>query len=102
MQRDIQKDKARFDLLIPEDQPYSETMLCRLAELMARGAQKYEERNWEKANTSSEYQHFRSSAFRHFMQWFSGETDEDHAAAVFFNIIGAEYVKGRIDVDSDW
>jgi hypothetical protein len=31
------------------------------------------------------------------MQWFFGENDEDHAAAVFFNITGAEYVKEKID-----
>jgi hypothetical protein len=29
------------------------------------------------------------------MQWYFGEDDEDHAAAVFFNITGAEYVADR-------
>jgi hypothetical protein len=31
------------------------------------------------------------------MQWYYGdEPEEDHAAAVFFNINGAEYTKDRI------
>lgn len=50
-------------------------------------------RNWEKASTQDEIDRFKESAFRHFMQWFFGENDEDHAAAVFFNITGAEYTK---------
>jgi hypothetical protein len=63
--------------------------------LMARGAEKYDERNWEQAAGDEEYGRFLESAFRHFMQWFNGELDEDHAAAVLFNIMGAEYVKWR-------
>src|SRR5690606_21266015 len=42
----------------------------------------------------------KSSAFRHFMQWFNGETDEDHAAAIFFNVQAVEYIKGRMN--GDW
>jgi hypothetical protein len=48
-----------------------------------------------KARGLEEYERFRESAFRHFLQWFNGETDEDHAAAVYFNINGAEYVLAR-------
>lgn len=88
MNRDVQEGKARYDLV------YS-PMLKRWAELMARGAEKYGERNWEKAATEEELNRFRASAFRHFMQWFDGETDEDHGAAVFFNISGAEMVKSK-------
>lgn len=72
-------------------------MLVRWAELMGRGAQKYGERNWEKAATEEELARFKASAFRHFVQWFYGmNPEEDHAAAVFFNISGAEYVKARM------
>jgi len=46
-------------------------------------------------HVDEEYEDFRASAFRHFIKWMKGQTDEDHAAAVFFNIQGAEYVKGR-------
>jgi len=54
------------------------------------------ERNWELARTVEEAIRFRASACRHFFQWMFGERDEDHAAAVFFNIQAAEYVRERI------
>lgn len=93
MQRDIQDNKPRFDLIIPTSQKFEETLLYRWAMLMTRGAQKYNERNWEKANGIEEMNRFKASAFRHFMQWYSCEEDEDHAAAVLFNINGYEYLK---------
>lgn len=71
-------------------------MLVRWAELMGRGAAKYEARNWERACTPEELDRFQRSAFRHFVQWMRGDTDEDHAAATFFNIAGAEHVKARL------
>jgi hypothetical protein len=70
-------------------------LLRRWASLLTRGAQKYSPNNWMKASGQAELDRFRESAFRHFMQWYNGETDEDHAAAVFFNINGAEYVKEK-------
>lgn len=90
MQRDSEQKDLRPDL-IPGP------MLVRWAELMGRGAKKYGDRNWEKAATAEELARFRASAFRHFVQWFYGmNPEEDHAAAVFFNIAGAEYVKDRM------
>ena len=68
-------------------------MLRRWAEHLTKGAEKYSARNWMQAEGSEEEQRFRESAFRHFMQWYYGDRDEDHAAAVFFNINGAEYVR---------
>ena len=53
------------------------------------------DRNWELASTYEELSRFKASAFRHFMQWFKGDTDEDHAAAVYFNINAFEYVKEK-------
>ncbi|MER7420034.1 hypothetical protein ABT346_25195 [Micromonospora peucetia] len=35
----------------------------------------------------------KGSALRHLMQWLCGEDDEDHAAAVVFNIMAAEFVR---------
>ena len=29
-------------------------------------------------------------------QWLAGESDEDHAAAIIFNLNGAEHVRGRL------
>lgn len=93
MQRDVNTDKPRFDLLIPEDQPLEDTMLYRWAMHLTMGAKKYDDRNWEQATGKEELDRFKESAFRHFMQWYTEEDDEDHAAAVYFNICGAEYVK---------
>lgn len=92
MKRDVTKNKPRFDLIAPLDLPFKDQMLTRWANLMARGAQKYDARNWEKSRTIEEYNRFKESAFRHFMQWYFEEKDEDHAAAVFFNITGAEFI----------
>ena len=48
-----------------------------------------------KAEGPVEYERAWESAFRHFMQWYNGDRDEDHGAAVFFNINEAEYVKEK-------
>lgn len=88
MVRDTAEGKPDFTLVV--DGP----MLERWAEHMTKGAVKYEARNWMKAAGGAEYERFRSSAIRHLLQWLRGDRDEDHAAAVFFNINGAEYVKG--------
>lgn len=88
--RDTQKGKPRFDLLLADGVPYRHQFLTRFAELLARGAEKYGDRNWEKANDEESLDRFQSSAFRHLMQWMNGETDEDHAAAVAFNLYAFE------------
>jgi hypothetical protein len=93
MQRDVTTGKQRWDLVAPEGVPLESTMGYRHAMLMARGAEKYGDRNWEKARTDEELARFKQSAYRHFMQWYHGQSDEDHAAAVMFNIAGVEYVK---------
>jgi hypothetical protein len=98
MRRDLQDGKPRYDLLIPIG--WKENMLKRWAELMERGMMKYGYRNWEKANSEEEYIRFKSSAFRHFIQWFSGEDDEDHAAAIFFNVNAAEYLKNKLEEET--
>lgn len=100
MVRDVQDDKPRFDLIRPKDVPYGEQMLTRLAKLMARGADKYAERNWELAETQHELDAFIASGLRHAEQWACGETDEDHAAAVMFNVIGAELVRYKMRRDA--
>ena len=96
MVRDTQEDKARYDLVyLP--------LLKRWAELMARGATKYGERNWEKAETVEELNRFRASAFRHLMQAFEGDESEDHLAAVVFNISGIIHVmnKGNLTINGN-
>lgn len=90
MRRDVATGKPRYDL-IPR------FMLRRIAELYARGAEKYGDNNWQLANSEEEMLRFQASAFRHFMQWLDGERDEDHGAAVFFNIAAAEHTQEKVE-----
>lgn len=90
MVRDISENKTRYDLVYMP-------MLKRWADLMARGAKKYGERNWELAESEEALNRFKESALRHIFQWFNGDIDEDHASAVFFNISGAEMVKTKLN-----
>ena len=91
MKRDVQTDKPRYDLI-----GSGWALIKRWALLMARGAIKYGELNFEKAATEVEMLRYRSSALRHTIQWFNGETDEDHAAAICFNVAGYEMVKEKL------
>ena len=86
MQRDVTTGKIDYALV------YSGPMLRRWAEHLTKGAAKYDRNNWLKACGPEERERFRISAARHFHQWMGGEKIEDHAAAVFFNINGVEYV----------
>lgn len=90
MIRDTQEGKPDYTLV-----PLF--MLERWAMHMTRGAKKYGRENWTLANSAEEWVRFRSSAFRHFIQWLRGDVDEDHASAVFFNIAASEYVKERMN-----
>jgi hypothetical protein len=83
-QRDTGENKPRYDLIPPE-------LLKRLAELYARGAEKYGDSNWKLANSEEEYTRFVASAFRHFEQWRNGEDDEDHAIGTIWNLIAYEW-----------
>lgn len=95
--RDSQAGKARFDLLLPKRVPYAEQLLTRAAAHMARGAEHYGDRNWENMHDEAALERFESSALRHLHQWANGERDEDHAAACYFNLMGAEYVRGILE-----
>lgn len=76
-------------------------MFKRWAEHLHKGALKYPDvspgvPNWTLANEEEELQRFKDSALSHMIDWLEGKVDEDHAAGVFFNINGAEYVKEAI------
>jgi hypothetical protein len=90
MVRDTATDKINFSLVF--DGP----LLMRWAKHLTLGAVKYAKRNWMQANGEEELERFKESAARHFYQWYTGVVDEDHAAAVVFNINGAEYVKEKL------
>lgn len=96
--REAAGNRPRFELLVPEGVPYDQQILTRFAQHMANGAEKYEARNWEKFSDQEALDRAKSSAFRHFMQWLSGDSpEEDHAVAVMFNIMAAEHVKGKLN-----
>ena len=96
MRRDTQEGKPMFNLINPVNMPYDETLMHRWAMLMTRGADKYGLRNWEKANSVEELERFKSSAWRHFVQAMNGETDEDHYAAVCFNLNAIIYLQHKL------
>lgn len=103
MVRDTEDDKLDYTNLLQ----WFEPMGTRYAAHMTKGRTKYPDPepgvpNWTLADITPEAeQRFRRSASRHFKQWLAGETDEDHAAAVLFNINGAEYVKERLGRNKD-
>lgn len=74
--RDVRAGKGRFDLVPPL--PY-----MRLAQLYERGATKYGDWNWAKGMPFSR---FLDSAERHLISYKAGLRDEDHLAAIVFNV----------------
>lgn len=76
--RDRGDRKGRYDLLSP-------VALDRLARWMELGAEKYDERNWEKGIPLSVYL---DSTIRHVFKLLDGLDDEDHAAAIMWNSHG--------------
>jgi hypothetical protein len=100
MVRDTSEGKINFLLVRPGP------MLRRWAAHLTKAAAKYdterqpgEPRNWTLASGEAELERFQESAARHFEQWLAGEIDEDHAAAIYFNVNGAELVKERLAQD---
>lgn len=89
MQRDTQEGKPDYTLI-------DRAFLHRWAMHMVKGKAKYGEDNWRLADSEEEYKRFQKSALRHMMQWLEGDSDEDHAAAIAFNVAAAEYVKDRL------
>lgn len=101
MVRDTTEGKINYMLIRPGP------MLKRWAAHLSRAASKYdntrkpgEPRNWQLARGLAEFERFQESAARHFEQWLNGDRDEDHAAGVFFNINGAEYVLEQLQKDA--
>lgn len=52
--------------------------------------------NWRLAHTEDDLARFKASAWRHFVAYMRGDDDEDHAAALFFNVAGAELAARRL------
>src|SRR3990167_11259897 len=90
MVRDTTEGKT--DYMLAFDGP----MFKRWAEHLTKGAKKYEKRNWMKAQGQAELDHAMESLGHHFIQYLDGDKDEDHAAAIFFNINLIEYIKEKL------
>jgi hypothetical protein len=52
--------------------------------------------NWRLAHTEEDLARFKASAWRHFIAVMRGDTDEDHAAALVFNVGGIEHVRDSL------
>ena len=82
-------------LCIAETENYTYTAAYkRLAEHYANGAKKYNKNNWRKGQYVSRYF---DSAMRHLWAALEGKKDEDHLAALLWNLIAI--VQTKIDVD---
>jgi hypothetical protein len=106
MVRDTTEGKFRPDLV--RDGP----MFLRWVIHLTKGAVKYAARNWMLATGQVEYDRFLESADRHYEIWRTWRKDginiedpnnptteplkEDHAAAIYFNVNGLEYVAGKM------
>lgn len=87
VQRDAESGKPRFDLIWPEDVPFDDQLLTRVAWLYERGAAKYGDRNWEKSETLETLNHHKAAFLRHVFKLYADVDDgEDHAAAVVWNV----------------
>lgn len=80
-------------------------MLKRWAAHLTKGREKYPDPepgvpNWTLAEGREEQLRFQESAARHFEAWLAGDRDEDHAAGVFFNINGAEFVRDKLEASA--
>jgi len=82
-QRDTGENKLRMSLI-----PHAE--LKRVMKRYLDGAEKYGENNWMKGMPLSVYY---DCIHRHLDAWWSGKTDEDHAAAVVWNMLCAMWAE---------
>ncbi len=78
-----------------ENNSYSATMR-RLAKHYENGSRKYSANNWRKGQPVSRYY---DSAMRHLWSLMDDKTDEDHASALLWNLIGI--IQTKIDVKKE-
>lgn len=97
MQRDTQAGKPMFGLMFPRGTPWDDQPIVRLAALYTRGAEKYGDRNWEKAASADSEAHIGESFLRHALKFYLGVQDgEDHAAAVMWNVIALDHARRNL------
>jgi hypothetical protein len=84
--------EGKVDYRLAMDGP----MFDRWAELLTNAAERKGKRNWMNACTEEDLERFLEGFARHARQYLRGDDDEDHAAAIMFNLNGAEYVRERL------
>lgn len=93
--RDKSCGKPKYNLLPP-------LALKRVANLYARGAEKYKEHNWCQHGSGIPFSRLYESALRHLMEFGAGENlEEDTLSACVFNILAIIHFQeiGRKDLD---
>jgi hypothetical protein len=68
----------------------------RWAQLLTENVESKGKRNWMNARTQEDYDRFRESFLRHALSVLRGDEDEDHAAAVVFNLNGMLYTESAL------
>lgn len=86
-QRDAQEGKTRYDLIPPKP-------LTRVADLYARGAEKYGDSNWAQG---APFMRQMASILRHLYQWRMKDNSEDHLAAVIWGCFSLMYYEEQIE-----
>lgn len=86
--RDSNANKPRYDLIPPQ-------ALYRVAMHYTTGAQKYGVDNYKNGMPREA---FIESAFRHFEALRMGKHDEDHAAAVIWNILSLMWLESTHEI----
>ena len=92
--RDVTLGKGRFDLV-----PWE--VVKHLAVHYQKGAEKYADRNWEQGIPVSS---FFDSAMRHQVEFYMGETNENHLIAAIWNLVSMYQTilwieKGELPID---
>lgn len=89
--RDTLDGKPRTDLL-----PFD--LLLRVADWYGKGADKYGDNNWRNGQKVS---HCVGSIMRHLSKWVMGQRDEDHLAAIVFNVFSIMNVETYLKENTD-
>jgi len=98
MIRETKEDKPDFDLLFPKNVKFEDTLMYAAAMTMTEGKKKYAERNWENASIKDIHT-FRKGLYRHTIQLLTGQTDENHAGAIIFNLNGLVFCMKKYGCD---
>lgn len=83
--REDKSDRIDFTLIPTQE-------LTRLALHYTKGAKVHGRDNWKKSQNLIT---FKQSAYRHFIAWQNGDTDEDHASALIWNVFSYEHLKNE-------